>query len=279
MHRSLLIFLTFWFAPFLGHAQQVSKSGGTSNSTFLLGNVDYARKSQLLYLPSDLTGEQPGTITRIYFKRGSTGASGTQVLTDFTVQLEQTTETGFTSSAFFTGLTTVIDSGSATLPGGNAGTWFGLTLDVPFEYDPTKTLIVEIAFETSTVNNWGTFGTSNTPVKKIISPNTSATTGDGSSSTWQDFGFDLGPVAVAKVQEAPSFHTFPNPATDLITLELPDFMTSSPEFRIFDSIGKEVLSGKPDANGQVPTGNLPSGIYRILLQTKDQKFTSRFVKQ
>ncbi|MBK7085996.1 MAG: hypothetical protein IPH53_15565 [Flavobacteriales bacterium] len=65
MHRSFsaLLMLTA-FAP--TQAQTVQKCCGSSNSTFLLGNLATANHSQCLYLPTDLTGATDGEInTRI----------------------------------------------------------------------------------------------------------------------------------------------------------------------------------------------------------------------
>ncbi|MDX5347854.1 MAG: hypothetical protein LPK19_11465, partial [Hymenobacteraceae bacterium] len=79
-------------AGFSSYAQpNVAKDGGTSGSTFALGSTS-ARKTQLLYLPSDLTGAFSGNVGKIFFRYNTTTGN---TLTDFTVKMGQTSNTGF----------------------------------------------------------------------------------------------------------------------------------------------------------------------------------------
>ncbi len=50
-----VVFLIFLLPP--AQAQMVQKCCGTSNSTFLLGNLTTASHSQSIYTPADLTAE------------------------------------------------------------------------------------------------------------------------------------------------------------------------------------------------------------------------------
>lgn len=264
------------------HAQQIAKSGGTSNSTFLLGSTEYARKTQCIYPPAQLTGAQSGTITRVYFKRGSTGNALNQVLTSFRFKMGQTAATGFTGSQFFTGLTTLVDSATITLPAGAAGSWFSIDLDSHFVYDATKTLIFQTSFQTSSVSNWGTFGTSNTPVKKLVSPDTGATVGSGTSSTWQDFGFDIVPLSVGELfASQTTFSVFPNPVAETIFLNLPRHFSDKPvDIQLINLMGKRVFSDRI-ASGSTPVllPGLPRGAYLLRAVQGEESAVSRFVKE
>lgn len=277
----LLFFLTLSLSVKL-HAQQIAKSGGNSNSTFLLGSTEYARKSQCIYPPSQLTGAQSGTITRVYFKHGSTGNTLSQTLTSFKFKMGQTTATSFTASQFFTGLTTLVDSATITLPSGTAGTWFSINLDSHFVYDATKTLIFETSFQTSTLSNWGTYGTTNTPIRKLISPDTEATTGSGTSSTWQDFGFDIMPLSVGELFASNTkFAVFPNPVSEQVFLNLPAHFTEEPvHIQIVNQLGKTVHFSRI-ASRSIPVAlpNLAKGTYLLKATQGEKSATSRFEKE
>ena len=74
------------------------------------------------------------------------------------------------------------------------------------------------------MDSWGTLGSSNTPTKKIISPDTLAPVGDPSSGTWQDFGFDVATPSGVKSFIAGThdfdFTLAPNPAHNNIQVTL-----------------------------------------------------------
>ncbi|MEO8146257.1 MAG: T9SS type A sorting domain-containing protein [Bacteroidia bacterium] len=81
-----------------------------------------------------------GMITSISFFAGTTG---TGVYTSFTLKLGQTS-TAFAGGALYSGpLTTVILPANKTIVA-TIGTWVTLTLDVPFAYDPTQWLVVDV---------------------------------------------------------------------------------------------------------------------------------------
>lgn len=276
---SLVLFLCTSFELV---AQQIAKSGGSSNSTFLLGNTGYARKSQLLYNAAVLTNEQPGKISRIYFKYGTTGTALPQTLGTFTIKLGHTTQTGFTGSAFFTDLVKVLDSTSFTIPAKTDEDWFSIEVDTIFEYDPSKTLIVQTSFQTSTVANWGTMGTSNTPVRKIISEDTGATIGVGTSSTWQDFGFDVISVPTSTTPQVLTGKTptlFPNPSSDKITIELSGEEPEPKKYTVYNVLGQPVMSGFfYHSNPQLDISLLKPASYVLEISGRGKPWRSPFVK-
>ena len=217
MQRSLLL-LSCFIVFGATHAQQVQKCCGTSNSTFLLGNTTYARHSQLLYLPGDLTGAANGPITHLYFRYGTTGIAAGNTLGNFMVRLGQTSATVFTNGdEYFTALDTVYTATSFQIAPGATGDWFWFSLQTPFMYATNQTLIVDITFETSTTANFGTYGTSNDG-RKLVSPDLGSATGSSTSSTWQDMGFDIdGTLGQAGLEERNTL-LWPNPATDRTTI-------------------------------------------------------------
>ncbi|HOY97448.1 MAG TPA: hypothetical protein PK509_17030 [Catalimonadaceae bacterium] len=282
MPRFILLFISVFFCFLNSHAQQILKTGGSSNSTFLFGSVAYARKTQCIYPPSSLSNETNGTIKRLYFKYGSTGATNDQVLTDFKVKLGITNDQTIPGTTFYTDLTTALDTATYTIPGGSAGTWFAIEVDSTFNYDASRSLIVEVSFSDSEVQNWGTFGTSNTPARKLNSPDVDATTGSNTSSTWQDMGFDLSTITGLSPQI--SFETgiglWPNPATDFIAFTLKDQNMELARFAICSSDGKCVARGDVmESQMLVDVKSLPAGLYTAEVIQGSRRFHGSFVKK
>ncbi|MBK0404885.1 right-handed parallel beta-helix repeat-containing protein [Adhaeribacter sp. BT258] len=174
-----------------------SKGAGTGTTLNLFNNPN-ALKTQFFYLPGDFSpATTPGTISRIYFRNTTAGASGT--FTNFKVFMGQTQATVFPGSNsldFFTGLTQVKNSASLTLTGhATAGGWFFIDLDTPFNYDNTRTLIVEVqigSFNTGISVHSTSSGV--VPAhKKIFASSTAATSGTQDTNGWPNFGIDITP--------------------------------------------------------------------------------------
>ncbi|HRG59524.1 MAG TPA: T9SS type A sorting domain-containing protein [Bacteroidia bacterium] len=265
MKKSFLLITIIFFICQSTKAQQVQKGFGTSNSTFLFGFTSYAAKSQCMFWPSDFTNLAQGDITRIYYKYGS--GAGDQVLTRFSIEMGQTTETAYNGNAFFTGLSPVFYRDSYTIPQGVSGNWFYIDLDTPFTYDSTKTLIVQLIFPESAIDSWGTLGSTNTPTKKIISPDTLATIGDGSSGTWQDFGFDLAtPQGIKSFTSNNNidFVLTPNPANSFYQIKLFNAVQHNYQLSILNLLGEIVEHESLNTNNQTLNINhLSNGVYFV----------------
>ena len=263
-------------------AQTAFKSGGTFNSSFLLGNTTYAKKSQLLFSPADLTNEVSGQINKIYFRYGQGGVANNQTLTNFKIKLGHTEITEYVAPfLFISNLKTVLDSTSYTIPAGSSGSWFSLKLDSLFNYDANKTLVVELSFETSTIAIWGTFGTNNSPVKKLISPRLADTLGDPEATTWQDFGFDISTTDVDKKMYSDSdFELYPNPVSDFIHYGFGDSPTEElHKVLIFNIAGKKELQAVWNQENQLDVSQLRSGIYFIEFSQNGVPKRKRFIKK
>ncbi|HRG57838.1 MAG TPA: T9SS type A sorting domain-containing protein [Bacteroidia bacterium] len=219
-------------------AQIIYKGLNNDNSTFLLGAVN-ARKSQCLYKPSDFNSvPASGLINKIYYRYGTTGITTAHDLSPFTVKIGQTIDSVFSGgNTFYTGLTTVRYDSVFTIPAGVQGDWLGIELQTPFIYDSTKTLIVEIQFYSSTGTAFGTLGNSNNN-QKIISSDTASLVSVGSSTTWQDFGFDyLISTGNKLFTSTKNFNLFPNPSADIVNIS--GFNVT--EVSVFDATGNQVL--------------------------------------
>jgi PKD repeat protein len=168
-------------------------NASTTSNTFPLGGA--TNRVQWVYPPnifktagSTGTPSGGGTITRIYFRLGSL-ASATNTNTDYTISLGQTygTATTFTSATWITGLTTCFYQATYQMTGATANSWYGITLQTPFSYDPNKSLIFEIKVSSTVGGNyvaqsaldgriWGTY---------------TGTAGTGFGTGLVDFGIDL----------------------------------------------------------------------------------------
>ncbi|MCB0794835.1 MAG: T9SS type A sorting domain-containing protein [Flavobacteriales bacterium] len=244
-------------------AQQVQKCCGSSNSTFLLGHQGYVRHSQSLYLPSDLMNATDGMIERLYFRYGSTGNADGVTLTDLMFRIGQTASASFANgNEFFTDLDTVMSSPAYTIPPGIEGEWFGVDLDEPFAYSAGSTLVLDILFDTSTNNSFGTLGSSNTG-RKLYNVDQTATTGNPGSSTWQDFGFDLAmPTGVAE-RSATTLRVVPNPTDGPLRVYLGG--SSAGTLVLLDASGRVVQLVRTAAAQivEMDLSDLPSGVYAL----------------
>ncbi|MFA5011566.1 MAG: T9SS type A sorting domain-containing protein [Ignavibacteria bacterium] len=116
---------------------------GTSNNSFPFAQTP-GKAVQWVFYPGDFTQPSPlpagKMITTIYFETSTTG-TGSRTYTDLVVMMKQDTITSFPLGTFYSPLDTVYYEQSATLTF-TANTWFSITLEKPFVYDPTKSLIV-----------------------------------------------------------------------------------------------------------------------------------------
>jgi hypothetical protein len=166
---------------------------GTSNTTFGLGTTS-SKKTQLMYLPGELTGTVfNGDINKIYFQYHTTTE---QSFTDLVIRIGQTTNTSYETTSFLTGLNEVF-SGALTIPAGVAGDWFAINLQSVFQgYDPTQSLVIETVWNTNpTSTTWAVRTGASDPAstnRKIYTSNPDAVVGTRTTSR-QNFGFDLIP--------------------------------------------------------------------------------------
>ncbi|HMQ77421.1 MAG TPA: T9SS type A sorting domain-containing protein [Flavobacteriales bacterium] len=260
--RSFLSILWLLIVPALC-AQDVQKCCGTSNSTFLLGNLSTASHSQCLYLPSDLTNATAGPITRLYYRYGTTGQTTGNTLTGFMVRLTQTSATAFAGgNTFFTGLDTALIRASFTIPPGTTGDWFPIDLDDPFTYDPALTLVVDLSFTGSANTGFGTLST-NLAGRKLYWNDISSPTGQSVVTTWQDIGFDLNaPTGISGPAVSSTMQLFPNPTTGLVHLR-----SAAPlgPLELRDLTGRTLLRFAPTGpEADLDLRTLPPGSYLLL---------------
>ncbi|MBK8950603.1 MAG: T9SS type A sorting domain-containing protein [Flavobacteriales bacterium] len=262
-------------------AQTVQKCCGTSNSTFLLGNLGTAPHTQSLYLPGDLTNAAAGEITRLYYRYGTTGVANGNTLGDLLVRMGQTTATTFSGgTTFFTGLDTVLQLATFDIPPGTSGDWFVIHMQTPFLFDPAQTLIVDIHFTTSTTTNFGCYGTTNND-RKLYSLSPTDITGITTSTTWQDIGFDLNTGTGLDDADALRAAVFPNPAADVLMLQVDGGTPTAVE--VLDMQGRPLpVTGTAPRSApmQLDVAALPAGLYLVRVHSDDGRTgQARWMKQ
>lgn len=274
MHRLLLPVALF--LSLATCAQTVQKCCGTSNSTFLLGNLSTASHSQCLYTPTDLANATDGGITRLYYRYGSTGQNDGNTLTNFMVRMTQTAQTAFAGgNTFFTGLDTVLTSASFTIAPGTTGDWFIIDLDSTFVFDAGLTLVVDISFTGSLITNFGTLST-NLAGRKLYWNDLVSPTGQSVVTTWQDIGFDLTTsTAVEEAVHAAPTVVSPNPVQD--RLRVSDAVPNG-AYRLYASDGRLLQEGFWPAEGLDVSGLQP-GAYLVGLAHESGWHQHRFVRE
>jgi hypothetical protein len=208
-----------------------------------------------------------GDIIRLYYRYGTTSQDLGNTLGDIRIRLGQTTMTGFVQgNVYFTGLEMALHQETLVIPPGETGDWFPIDLDTPFSYDPTRTLIVDIMFATTTTLTFGTLGTSNDG-RKLRSPDTTSTIGSSfPSTTWQDMGFDL-EIGTGIIHVTNNgMRLIPNPIADRCQLVLDAPLDNDAVLEVVDISGRRVLEQRISASTHqldIDLGGHSSGVYFI----------------
>jgi hypothetical protein len=142
---TFLILLLALAANSLAQTPQYYNYNTTSGgNTFPFGQAA-GKMVQWLVAPGEFnvpSSARSGYITSFYVMMAGTGGPATY--TAFYILLGQTTLTSLPTGAFYTGqMDTVYKKASVTLSA-TIGTWLKFTLDHPFRYDSTKSLVIQI---------------------------------------------------------------------------------------------------------------------------------------
>ena len=115
-------------------------SAGSTN-TFPFNTVT-GKAVQWLVAPGEFTSAANGNITAIYFRISAVG-TGTS-WNNLTIKMGQTQATNLNPTIWLTGLSTVFTSVSQPITAVN-GSWMSFTLQTPFYYDASQSLIIEVS--------------------------------------------------------------------------------------------------------------------------------------
>lgn len=210
-------------------------------------------KMQCIFLTGDFKNSSSapapsGKISKLYFRNVS--AANVFNMNNVILKLGQSTATTFSSNVFLTGLTQVFSAAtySVSTPG-----WIEFALSTPFQYDNTKSLIVEASgkdgfFLTAdaTVSNRRLFGSSTA---------TSGTINTG----LPEVGFDIGGTGIDNIEHA-STSVYPNPATDQVFIVSEN--NTGGRLLISDLSGKTVIAQAITGHTTtVQVSGLANGLY------------------
>jgi hypothetical protein len=72
---------------------------------------------------------------------------------------------------------------------------------------------------------------------------------------------------------------YPNPVTEQLQIELPDNTNSIINYKIINNLGQIVQTDNNFSKSYIETSNLPKGFYHILIESKENQYINKFVKQ
>ena len=124
--------------------QYYDYTGAGSGSNSFPFNVTGGKDVQILYLAGEFNQPSPapaGNITSVSFYMTSALAA---TFTNLTINLGQSNITTLTSGQFYSGPMTLVYSHASAALSCAANSWMTITLDSPFPYDPTLSLIVDV---------------------------------------------------------------------------------------------------------------------------------------
>ncbi|MES2689781.1 MAG: T9SS type A sorting domain-containing protein [Bacteroidota bacterium] len=183
--------------------------GGTGGNTIPLGQA--STHTQLLYAPGDFNIlPNSGKIAVIYMRNSAAGTNG--VYTGFRVSFMQTTDPSFPSTSYYTtGFSVALPDTNITINGNAvAGGWFYIPLTIPFTYDSTKSLVVDIRY---TAVTGGMSTTTSASVGNKRCSGTSLTSLTGTTNTTQnDFGMEVVPANACITPPVPGTATSNQPS-------------------------------------------------------------------
>lgn len=142
---AVLLLIAGFSMPAAAQPQFYNYSGSGNGSNNFPFNVSGGKDVQLLYLAGEFNQPSPapaGNITTIYIWMNA--GFGPATYTDFTLKLGQSTITTLTPGSFFSGPMTTVYYRSSVSLSASSGAWLSFTLDTPFAYDPTQSLILDI---------------------------------------------------------------------------------------------------------------------------------------
>lgn len=293
MKKSILLFILLSVLSSLNYAQtpQYYNYNTTNNgNTFPFGTAG-GRMCQWLIRPGEIN--QPvqartGNITKFYCMIAAN--FGPFIYTNLSILFGQTTLTVLPTSVFYTGeRDTVYKRASDTLTG-IAQNWLSFTLDHPFLYDSTKSLIIQVEQMGSSGSASYVLGeTYLTGIRKTYSTPYPFNV-QGQNAYVPNFGIDITPVTGIKhlynmnvPYEYKLGQNYPNPFNPSTCIKFDIAQSGFVNLRIFDLLGREVITlvnelllpGSYEVEWDA--GHNPCGIYFYKLTVHDFKATKQMM--
>ena len=198
---ALILFFAFTLNALAQPQHYNFATGGGANSFPF--NQPSGKLIQTLLKAGDFNTPSPApsgmAITKYYVRIASTYPLGPATYTNFSIRFSQTALTVLPTGSYYTGTwATVYNRASVTLTAA-ADTWLEFTLDTPYPYDPSMSLVVEIINCGASGTTTG-FSLAHTTVAAGNNGRTYSVTGpcpqvyQGISSTVVNCGIDVAPA-------------------------------------------------------------------------------------
>lgn len=259
-----------------------------TSSAFAFGNGQ-ARHTQRIYRPNNIMDSTlaPVSVRRIYFQNGPNFGSQDSDLDTLRIRMGATSLRNFRNTPSFKNyfvrndsLQLVYSNPNYIAPAGTDGTWFGIDLTTPYQYDPSKNLILDLQFTGSnsnpsfSLNGKGFFGVGIN--RMTYAGNLTDTVGSQSSSTIVFFGIDI--VTAVAPRKVLTMQTYPNPAQDRVMLGLPN--PTEAAVCLIGADGRRVELGTQSgwAAWELPKG-LATGLYRVVARQGGLEYGSTLAVQ
>ena len=161
------------------------------------------KEVQWLYQAGNLNQPSPapsGNITKVYFYMGF--SSGTATLTQLTIKMGQGTITDLPSGQIYSGQLDTVFYRASTNVTSVIGQWMSFTLDRPYNYDNTKSLILDVHQCSATNTNLVVCQHAYTGLKRCyINENSCVPAYVGQDANAANFGVDIAPPILWDVPE------------------------------------------------------------------------------
>ena len=266
-------------------------NNGTSVNSFPFNTNN--KMIQALVGPGEFnqpTGAINGFITHIYF-RMSTYPLGPATYSGFNIRMKQTTITTLPTSLVDPG-DTVYHRASVTLTAA-ADTWLAFTLDTPFEYDSTKSVVIQIQ-NCGIKGTFSGFSLRHTTTTGLYRRTYSATAPcpqgySGRSTYVPNIGINVdipsgGITPVSNIADKFSLsQNYPNPFNPTTSINFSIPKTGLVTLKVYDILGKEIatLVNEVKNTGSYTVefngSNLPSGTYFYRLEASDNLDVKKMV--
>lgn len=178
---------------------------GTSGNSFPFNQAS-GKAINNIFLAGDFS--QPTSapswhqINTVYFRMAT---AGTRTYTDLRILMTQTSSTALPSGAFYSGPYDTVYYRSSVSLTSYVGGWMSLTLDKPFIYDASKSLVMLVGQCGSTGTGGSIYNSSISGIRRVYSvsgcPYTISAAGDAAVS---NFGFDVTPTSLSGNYYIPS---------------------------------------------------------------------------
>jgi photosystem II stability/assembly factor-like uncharacterized protein len=170
-------------------------NSGTSNNTYPFGQTP-GHQTQWLIRPNELNQPNPvppgSNITRLYFFMGGTA---TVTFTNLKIWLGQTTLTSLPSGQWYPGTLDLVYSRASVQLSSVTVTWMNISLDVPFFYDPSQSLVISVQQCGASASGMNVRQSTGTPtIRNYSSPSACPQSYVGGDGQQINFGIDVIPA-------------------------------------------------------------------------------------